>query len=174
MKSASGADFRLNIFPTILRLEADSGNTTKRLNLPIRWPVKFVPKVPNGTRGRQLKIEAISGLRFSEKELKAKAGEQITIRFQNMDSIPAQFCFVQARNIGDCRNGVEHDVGGIRKIAEMHYVPESDDVLHFSPMLYTRSGYEMNITAPAEPGIYPYMCTFPGHWAVMKGTLIIE
>ncbi len=173
LKSASGADFRLNVFPTILRLEADSGNTTKRLNLPIRWPVKFVPKVPNGTRGRQLKIEAISGLRFSEKELKAKAGEQITIRFQNMDSIPHNFVL--------CKPGTLETVGMASsmmlanpKIAEMHYVPETDDVLHFSPMLYTRSGYEMNITAPAEPGIYPYMCTFPGHWAVMKGTLIIE
>lgn len=180
LKSASGSEFRVNLFPTLLRLDDDlSGYAASRpdkvttLDLPVRWPIKFVPKVPNGKLGRQMKIEAISGLRFSQKELKAKAGEQITIRFQNMDSIPHNFVL--------CKPGTLETVGMASsmmlanpKIAEMHYVPETDDVLHYSPMLYTRSVYEMNITAPAESGIYPYMCTFPGHWAVMKGTLIIE
>jgi putative heme-binding domain-containing protein len=27
--------------------------------------------------------------------------------------------------------------------------------------------------APSEPGIYPYVCTFPGHWVVMKGMLVV-
>ena len=34
------------------------------------------------------------------------------------------------------------------------------------------------IAAPADvcllvEGTYPYVCTFPGHWAVMKGELIV-
>ncbi|MEL6942567.1 MAG: plastocyanin/azurin family copper-binding protein, partial [Bacteroidota bacterium] len=28
--------------------------------------------------------------------------------------------------------------------------------------------------APTEAGVYRYVCTFPGHAMVMRGTLIVE
>jgi putative heme-binding domain-containing protein len=27
--------------------------------------------------------------------------------------------------------------------------------------------------APKDPGIYPYVCTFPGHWVVMNGVMVV-
>jgi azurin len=30
------------------------------------------------------------------------------------------------------------------------------------------------IKAPSQSGRYPYLCTFPGHWMVMNGELIVE
>ena len=27
--------------------------------------------------------------------------------------------------------------------------------------------------APKQPGIYPYVCTFPGHWIIMKGVMVV-
>ena len=29
----------------------------------------------------------------------------------------------------------------------------------------------LRFNAPKEPGIYPYICTFPGHWMMMKGEM---
>ena len=29
------------------------------------------------------------------------------------------------------------------------------------------------MTAPAEPGDYEYVCTFPGHWTIMNGLLVV-
>jgi putative heme-binding domain-containing protein len=31
----------------------------------------------------------------------------------------------------------------------------------------------LRFTAPSEPGIYPYVCTFPGHWIVMNGQMVV-
>ena len=31
----------------------------------------------------------------------------------------------------------------------------------------------MRFEAPAEPGVYPYVCTFPGHWIIMNGNMIV-
>jgi len=31
----------------------------------------------------------------------------------------------------------------------------------------------LRFRAPAEPGIYPYVCTFPGHWVVMNGEMVV-
>jgi azurin len=28
--------------------------------------------------------------------------------------------------------------------------------------------------APAKPGRYPFLCTFPGHWMVMNGVMVVE
>ena len=33
---------------------------------------------------------------------------------------------------------------------------------------------EITFTAPAAPGSYPYICTFPGHWRIMRGVLVVE
>ena len=27
---------------------------------------------------------------------------------------------------------------------------------------------------PGEPGRYPFLCTFPGHWMAMQGELVVE
>jgi putative heme-binding domain-containing protein len=39
----------------------------------------------------------------------------------------------------------------------------------------TRSSlvHVLRFTAPAEPGIYPFVCTFPGHWVVMNGVMVV-
>jgi putative heme-binding domain-containing protein len=31
----------------------------------------------------------------------------------------------------------------------------------------------LRFNAPKEPGVYPYVCTFPGHWVVMNGLLVV-
>ena len=33
--------------------------------------------------------------------------------------------------------------------------------------------FVLRFKAPEEPGIYPYVCTFPGHWVVMTGEMIV-
>lgn len=30
------------------------------------------------------------------------------------------------------------------------------------------------LTAPDVPGRYPFLCTFPGHWMVMNGELLVR
>jgi azurin len=32
----------------------------------------------------------------------------------------------------------------------------------------------IHFLVPSEPGRYPYLCTFPGHWMVMNGEMIVE
>lgn len=55
-----------------------------------------------------------------------------------------------------------------------HYVPENDArVLAFTPIIgggeTTSVTFDVSKLAPGEN--YTYFCSFPGHWAVMKGAL---
>ena len=64
------------------------------------------------------------------------------------------------------------------KFANSDFIPEEKRslILHASPMIGpTRKSqiHVMRFTAPKTPGIYPYVCTFPGHWVVMKGEIVV-
>lgn len=53
------------------------------------------------------------------------------------------------------------------------YVPASADVLFNTPLVNPGNAFELGFTAPAAPGRYPFVCTFPGHWRIMQGVLVV-
>jgi len=59
-----------------------------------------------------------------------------------------------------------------RAIAK-HYVPNDPGVLGFSPILWPGEQYTIYFDSPTEKGAYPFACSFPGHWRVMRGTLYV-
>ena len=61
--------------------------------------------------------------------------------------------------------------------AATDYVPADEatqkQILAKTKMIGGGEEAEVSFTAPA-PGEYPFLCTFPGHFAVMNGRLIVE
>ncbi|MEM7699558.1 MAG: hypothetical protein AAF236_14260, partial [Verrucomicrobiota bacterium] len=55
-----------------------------------------------------------------------------------------------------------------------HYVPEMTEVIAYFPVINGGQAHVLNMRAPEEPGDYPYICTFPGHWRVMHGVLRVS
>ena len=54
------------------------------------------------------------------------------------------------------------------------FVPDSPNVLVASRLLNAGESTVVTFDAPADPGEYPFVCSFPGHWATMRGVLRIE
>ena len=54
------------------------------------------------------------------------------------------------------------------------YVPDSSDVIVFTDIVLPKQQFTIYFKVPEQPGRYPYLCTFPGHWLVMNGNLIVE
>lgn len=53
------------------------------------------------------------------------------------------------------------------------YVPDSAKVLFATKLLDPGQQAKLAFTAPSQPGEYPYLCTYPGHWRRMVGTLAV-
>ena len=53
------------------------------------------------------------------------------------------------------------------------YVPDSPKVLFATKLLDPGQQTKLAFTAPAQPGEYPYLCSYPGHWRRMTGTLAV-
>jgi plastocyanin len=57
------------------------------------------------------------------------------------------------------------------------YIPPAfkAKILAATPLAGAGETVEVTFTAPATPGSYPYVCTFPAHYAGgMKGTLVVK
>ncbi|HEY8549978.1 MAG TPA: plastocyanin/azurin family copper-binding protein, partial [Vicinamibacterales bacterium] len=57
--------------------------------------------------------------------------------------------------------------------AAQHYVPEIPQVLVATRLVEPGQTVTLQFRAPSQPGQYPYVCTFPGHWRLMNGVLTI-
>ncbi|MEX2581066.1 MAG: DUF6797 domain-containing protein [Verrucomicrobiales bacterium] len=183
LKAADGDDFTLDMYPTVLWLRDDftafegyepgSEDKPAALTLRVAHPYPFEPKHPQGKPGRKIDITAAVGLQYEEKEIHAKPGEALSIAFRNLDTIPHNWVLADIGSlqaVGREADLMLADPGAAKK----HHVPETDMVLHYTPMLNHNRRYLLNFTAPEQPGRYPYLCTYPGHWAVMNGVLVVE
>ena len=54
------------------------------------------------------------------------------------------------------------------------FIPKSKKILHHTKLLNQDTSQVLRFMAPIKPGKYPYLCTFPGHWIIMKGTMIVK
>jgi azurin len=56
---------------------------------------------------------------------------------------------------------------------QKQYVPETDDVICYTDVVNGGGSFTIYFRAPQEPGRYPFLCSFPGHWMVMNGVLTV-
>jgi azurin len=54
---------------------------------------------------------------------------------------------------------------------KLNYVPITGNVLYHTNILQPETTEAIYFTAPSEPGDYQYICSFPGHASLMRGTI---
>jgi azurin len=138
-----------------------------------------VKPVPNPWLGpavlgaRLITVEAGKNLSFVPRTLKARAGEPIRLTFSNPDVVPHNWALVKAgalARFGALVNRIVADPEAALK----QYVPNSDDLLAYTDVVAPGGQFTIDFRAPTAPGRYPFLCTFPGHWAAMNGELVVE
>ncbi len=57
---------------------------------------------------------------------------------------------------------------------DRNFVPDSPDVLFYTPLVKAGQRFRLTFKASEQPGRYPFLCSFPGHWRVMQGVLTVK
>ena len=112
-------------------------------------------------------------MEFAKKNLTVEAGQQVTITFKNTASTEAmKHNVVVLKGTGD---DVIQRVGqaALQAGAPKEYVPNDPAVLASTALAAPGETVEVTFTAPSEPGTYSYICTFPGHYMMMRGTMTV-
>mgnify|MGYP005726919881 FL=1 len=56
---------------------------------------------------------------------------------------------------------------------DSEYIPEGDEVLAYTKLIGGGESDTITFKAPMK-GNYTFICSFPGHWGLMKGKLIVK
>ena len=111
-------------------------------------------------------------LAYDKTELTAKAGSRVSLTLNNTQSTTEQ-----PHNFVLVKPGKIEAVGALAtamitdpKALEKNYIPEpSTDILAHCPLVPPGTSRTVEFVLPSEPGDYPFLCTFPGHWLQMRG-----
>ena len=118
-----------------------------------------------------LSLGTLPGLRYDLTEMTVRAGDRVKLIFNNSDDMPHNLLLVVS-GAAD-RVGEEALKLGIRGPAR-EYVPDMPEVLAYTRLLEPGQSDTIYFTAPIEPGVYEYVCTYPGHHVTMRGLLRVD
>ena len=110
---------------------------------------------------------------FTNREFRVKAKAPVKLVFENPDVTAHNLVLVQpgaADEVGLAGNEMAKDASGMAK----GFIPDNPKILHHTKLLNQGDSETLRFLAPEKPGRYPYICTFPGHWLVMKGEMVVE
>lgn len=124
---------------------------------------------------REITITANDSMQFNVKELAAKPGEKIKLTLSNVGKLPKTAMghnWVLLKPMGpDAFNTLAMSCAGNAP----EFLPKNKTaVLAHTKILGGGESDTIEFTAPTAPGKYPFFCSFPGHFGMMKGNLIVQ
>ncbi len=123
------------------------------------------------TAGTSITIRTIQNeMKYDITEFVVEAGQIVELVFENTDFMQHNLVITQPGKkelVGMAADKLATDPNG----AAQNYVPSMPEVLFATAIINPEDKVTLRFTAPTEPGIYPYICTFPGHWRIMQGTM---
>jgi azurin len=138
-------------------------------------PAQSKPAAPaSGVRT----IELMGGddMKYSVTSIAAKPGETLRIRLTSKGTLPK---IAMAHNVVVLKLGAKQldFVNAAAMARQTDFIPTEmkDQVLAATTMAGPGETVETTLKVPAATGSYPFVCTFPGHFAAgMRGTIDVK
>ena len=132
-----------------------------------------IPAVQNKDGLSLVRIESNDQMRFNLKEIKVKHGNLIELKLVHTGQLNKK---IMGHNFVLLKQGT--DINDFAKKAMKSkandYIPsESIDIIAHTKMIGGGEETSISFRAP-ERGTYPFVCSFPGHVALMNGIFVVE
>jgi azurin len=121
-----------------------------------------------------LNLEANDQMKYNLTELKATAGQPIKLTLKHTGKFPIT---AMGHNVVILKQGTDVDAFAAKALEakDNQYIPKSEEGSIVAHTKLLGGGEEDTITfTVAEKGTYTFICSFPGHYTLMKGTLVVE
>ena len=112
-------------------------------------------------------------LKFDKTSFTAEAGKEIELIFENTDILPHNLLLAHPgslEEVGHLADEMALQPDGMAR----HFIPDSPKVLMSTKLLKAGESETLKFKVPEAAGEYLYICTFPGHWRTMYGTMAVE
>ena len=125
----------------------------------------------------EITISGNDTMQFDIKNFDVTAGNKVKIIFKNTGKLPK---IAMGHNLVLLKKGVTAIAFGQKALGAganaVNPLPDSlkGDVIANTKLLGPGEEEIVSFTAPSEKGAYEYVCTFPGHFAMMRGTMTVK
>lgn len=162
------------VLASILVLAGCGGGETKQGSTAADAAAAPAPADPAGVR--VIRLTGDDTMKFNITLIEAAPGEALRVELKNIGRMPKQTMghnFVLLQPMADAELNA---IGIAASMAAPAYLPKdmSKVLAHSKKILGPGESETIDFTAPTTPGEYPYICTFPGHFAIMRGKLIVK
>jgi len=112
-------------------------------------------------------------MKFNTKEIKAKSGQKVRLTLRHVGKLDIK---VMGHNVVILKQGVDAAsfAAAAATASDNQYIPkDSEDFIVHTDLIGGGQTTSIEFDAP-EAGTYTFLCSFPGHFAMMQGKFIVE
>ena len=126
---------------------------------------------------QEVVISGNDTMQFDVKSFEVKAGSKVKLTLKNIGQIPK---IAMGHNLVVLKKGITAVGFGQKALGAganaTNALPDSlkGDVIAATKLLGPAESETIEFTAPKESGSYEYVCTFPGHFALMRGIMTVK
>jgi azurin len=166
---------------TLKTIEQRSTTSGAAVATPANTPAAALPDLSAASMRRDLRDKGVQvipvgtvpeQMLFDVRWFVVEAGKPVQVVLSNTDAMP--------HNLVIGRPGSVTAIGTAAATMPLPtdpsvraYVPDSPLVLQATRLLQRGESDTLKFNAPAEPGEYNFVCTFPGHWVRMYGVMLV-
>lgn len=152
-------------------------NAMKSLQLILIFTISSFIVLHANEGTKEIIITGNDAMQFDLKKFDVSSGESVQITFKNIGSLPK---IAMGHNLVVLKKGVDALAFGQKVLASggsaTNPLPQSllGDVVAHTKLLGPGESETISFNVPKESGDYQYVCTFPGHFAMMRGTMEVK
>ena len=121
----------------------------------------------------ELSLECSDQMKYNLDQISAKAGQEVKLKLIHTGELEKS---VMGHNFVLLKKGINPAdfASAAGQAKESDYIPNGGaDLIAFTDLIGGGESTEISFTAPG-PGIYDFMCSFPGHYMMMKGKMVVN
>lgn len=133
-----------------------------------------VPAAAEEKADVEISITGNDLMQFDKKAFTVTSGQKVKLTFKNVGKQPKA---AMGHNVVILKKGTNKATFAVSAMTvgpAADYIPKDQkDILAHTKLLGPGEEESIIFTAP-EPGNYDYLCTFPGHFALMNGVMTVK
>lgn len=137
-------------------------------------PAVDIPGLEDVAVSNEISLEGNDLMQYNATLFRVKAGEPIKLHFKNAGEMPKES---MGHNVVIVQPGTELAAfgGEAIKAADSEYIPVTfaSSIVAHTKLLGPGETDEIEFTLD-DAGVYPFLCSFPGHYAAMNGKIVAE
>ena len=164
----------LFIFSILLIISCGSGEKKeKKEKFKYERTKEVLKKIPiDNPNDSKVILNSFDNMIYDKNKIEVNIGKNIVLTLNHKGKVSKEF---MGHNFVLLKKGVNVDEYAKKAVLAKSndYIPNSDEAIAYTKMLGGGESTTISFLAP-EAGTYNYICTFPGHYMMMRGELIVN